>query len=111
MKYTCDKPQLFVKATRFTLLVIGMFVLVVSAIPKAHAQTFTTLYSFQGGTDGANSFSALVRDAAGNLYGTTQAGGNTRDGGTVFKVDTTGKETVLHAFTGYPSDGENPYAG
>ncbi|MGB8918917.1 MAG: hypothetical protein WCC89_18840, partial [Candidatus Sulfotelmatobacter sp.] len=36
------------------------------------------------GTDGANSFSGLVFDPAGNLYGTTQQGGNTGYG-TVFK--------------------------
>src|SRR5215472_2538063 len=40
---------------------------------------------------------ALIADAAGNLYGTTW--------GNVFKIDTTGAQTVLHNFTGYPTDG------
>jgi uncharacterized repeat protein (TIGR03803 family) len=51
----------------------------------------------------------LVRDATGNLYGTTYFGGNADDG-VVFKLDTNGKETVLHSFTG-GSDGGEPWAG
>jgi uncharacterized repeat protein (TIGR03803 family) len=83
--------------------------------PSAHGQTFTVLHSFKGGTDGESPVAGLVRDAAGNLYGTTEYGGGgtcfTGDGcGTVFKVDTTGKETVLHSFTG-GADGAFPLAG
>jgi uncharacterized repeat protein (TIGR03803 family) len=48
----------------------------------------------------------LIRDAAGNLYGATFAGG-AANLGTVFKVDKTGKETVLYSFAG-PPDGEHP---
>ena len=61
--------------------------------------TFSVLYSFTGGTDGGNPEAGLVRDTAGNLYGTTSSGGASNQG-TVFKLDTTGKETVLHSFTG-----------
>jgi uncharacterized repeat protein (TIGR03803 family) len=43
------------------------------------------LYSFIGGADGAHPTAALVRDARGNLYGTTFAGGASGLG-TVFKV-------------------------
>jgi uncharacterized repeat protein (TIGR03803 family) len=72
----------------------------------------TILYSFTGGSDGAAPEAALVQDAAGNLYGTTQGGGDTScDGpygcGTVFKIDAIGNETVLHAFSGVP-DGAFP---
>jgi uncharacterized repeat protein (TIGR03803 family) len=54
-------------------------------------------------------------DSAGNLYGTTFYGGNlacdSPDGyGTVFKLDTTGNETVLHTFTG-GTGGDEPYGG
>jgi hypothetical protein len=35
----------------------------------------TVLYSFTGGTDGETPFSGLLRDEAGDLYGTTAAGG------------------------------------
>jgi uncharacterized repeat protein (TIGR03803 family) len=72
----------------------------------------TTVYSFQGGTDGAFPGSGLVWDAAGNLYGTTTSGGGTLGRyGTVFKVNaTTGQEIVLYAFGGSP-DGEYPARG
>jgi uncharacterized repeat protein (TIGR03803 family) len=73
----------------------------------------TVLYSFRGiGTgDGATPISGLTRDAQGNLYGTTLDGGiNNCDGltpgcGTVFKLSSSGQETVLYRFTGTNSDG------
>lgn len=83
------------------------------------AQTqFKVLYTFKGGTDGESPFAPLVRDAAGNLYGTTQYGGgggkNCQNGalgcGTVFKLSSTGVETVLHSFSG-SGDGASPNAG
>src|SRR5258706_247963 len=67
--------------------------------PSAQGQTFTVLHSFKGGTDGASPVGGVWRDAAGNLYGTAGSGG-TFSTGAVFKVDTTGKETVLYGFTG-----------
>jgi uncharacterized repeat protein (TIGR03803 family) len=54
-------------------------------------------------------YAGLVRDSAGNLYGTTYHGGFFGYG-TVFKVDTSGQETVLHSFA-YSTDGGYPYAG
>jgi uncharacterized repeat protein (TIGR03803 family) len=69
----------------------------------------TVLHSFTGGVDGGTPYASLVRDAAGNLYGTTYVGGTSRLG-TVFKVDTTGKETVLHSFVG-GTDGSLPAGG
>lgn len=66
----------------------------------------TVLYSFTGGVDGLNpQYASLVRDAAGNLYGTT-AGGGAHSVGIVFKVDPQGVETVLHAFN--HADGQLP---
>jgi uncharacterized repeat protein (TIGR03803 family) len=75
----------------------------------------TVLYSFTGGADGANPSAGLVRDAAGNLYGTTFLGGVESGScggscGVVFKLSPTGSETVLHSFTG-GADGANPSAG
>ena len=59
----------------------------------------TVLYSFTGGSDGAFPVSNVVLDAASNVYGTTKGGGASNQG-VVFKVNTSGTETVLHSFTG-----------
>lgn len=69
----------------------------------------TILYSFRALPDGEFSRAGLVRDNAGNLYGTTAWGGAS-NAGTVFKLDVSGKETVLYSFTG-GKDGGHPYAG
>jgi uncharacterized repeat protein (TIGR03803 family) len=69
----------------------------------------TVLYSFTGGADGANPVAGVIRDSAGNLYGTTLSGG-AANFGAVYKVDSVGNETVLYSFTG-GADGANPYAG
>jgi len=71
----------------------------------------TVLHSFTGGADGVYPYGGLFRDAAGNLYGTTEIGGTANDG-IVFKISKTGKETVLHSFTGAANDGGEPvYSG
>jgi uncharacterized repeat protein (TIGR03803 family) len=49
----------------------------------------TVLYSFTGGTDGASPDAGLLRDSAGDLYGTTVDGGSSGCG-TVFKLDSGG---------------------
>jgi uncharacterized repeat protein (TIGR03803 family) len=67
------------------------------------------LYSFTGGTDGAAPIAGLLADEAGNLYGTTSAGGADNHG-TVFEVAPDGSETVLYSFTG-EKDGGYPAAG
>jgi uncharacterized repeat protein (TIGR03803 family) len=61
------------------------------------------------GSDGAAPSGGVLLDAAGNLYGTTWAGG-THDSGSIFKLDTTGKLTTLYSFTG-GTDGGLPFAG
>jgi uncharacterized repeat protein (TIGR03803 family) len=74
----------------------------------------TVLYSFAGGSDGSEPYAGVVRDAAGNLYGTTFFGG-AADVGVVFKLDASGRETVLHSFSrgkgASGTDGWEPYAG
>jgi uncharacterized repeat protein (TIGR03803 family) len=108
--------------TFLTAIVLGVVLgLTAGAIQPARAQTFTLLHTFSGAPDGSAPLAGLVQDAAGNLYGTTQQGGitagvctNTGLGftgcGTVFKIDTTGNETVLYRFTG-GADGAFPSAG
>jgi len=80
---------------------------------SAQAQTFTLLYTFTGGADGGDPIGGLIMDTQDNLYGTTAEGGNAacpHGCGTVFKLDTTGKETVLYSFTGTGKDGFFPSA-
>jgi uncharacterized repeat protein (TIGR03803 family) len=73
------------------------------------------LYSFTGKADGANPQASLVQDSKGNLYGTTNLGGE-NNGGTVFKLvppkvqGQAWTEQVLHSF-GKGSDGAEPVAG
>lgn len=68
----------------------------------------TVLHSFAGSpTDGRVPMADLMIDSAGNLYGTTDAGGvGAYDFGTVFKVSPDGTEVIVHTFTGI--DGGNP---
>lgn len=73
------------------------------------------LYRFGAGSDGAQPNAGLIADAAGNLYGTTGAGGGAGCGGsgcgTVFELSPKQGggwiETVLHIFVG-GNDGEYP---
>jgi uncharacterized repeat protein (TIGR03803 family) len=71
--------------------------------------TERVLYSFKGGTDGANSRTGLI-DVDGALYGTTVSGGTSNDG-TVFEVSRSGTERVIYSFKGGTADGANPSAG
>jgi len=74
------------------------FILLFGPVEATEAQTEHLLYSFAGNPDGAGPYASLVRHS-GVFYGTTFSGGTFGDG-TVFKVTTTGKETVLHSFSG-----------
>jgi len=76
----------------------------------------TVLYTFSSFDGGQQSTGGLVLDSAGNLYGTTEFGGDAFCGdpnpfgcGVVFKLDKNGNETVLHTFE--YSGGDSPYAG
>ena len=60
----------------------------------AHAATLTTLVTFNGGNGAHPGNDALTMGADGFLYGTTGGGGAT-DGGTVFKLSTSGVLTTL----------------
>ena len=102
----CSRIHLWTPTNALAASVV--FVLGMVAMPSARAQTLVVLHSFTG-ADGANPYAGLIRDAEGNLYGTTTAGG-AYGYGVVFKVDTSGNETVLHSFTG-GVDGADPYPG
>lgn len=76
--------------------------------------TETVLYSFcqqKSCADGANPAWGVIFDSAGNLYGTTEAGGGS-DFGTVFELSPSSggwTEHVLESFNG--TNGELPVAG
>jgi uncharacterized repeat protein (TIGR03803 family) len=95
------------RAASSTLMLAVMFLLGGVTIPSAQAQTFTDLFNFTGKTTGAFPQAGLVRDAAGNLYGATRRGG-VLNFGVIFKVDTSGAETVLFNFSG-GTDGKFPH--
>jgi uncharacterized repeat protein (TIGR03803 family) len=93
------------------------------AAGAASAYTYSVLYSFCSSAncaDGELPQAGLIQDAAGNLYGTTTAGGGNSNSscgsngcGTVFKLDSTGQETVLYSFCSAANctDGAAPQAG
>jgi uncharacterized repeat protein (TIGR03803 family) len=88
------------------ILAVGMM----ATCAAAWAASATKLvYSFGGGADGEYTDTELVRDNAGNLYGTSVQGG-IYGGGTVFQVTPAGGHTVLYNFTG-GVDGGEPYKG
>jgi hypothetical protein len=71
--------------------------------------TESVIYAFHGGNDGANAQGALLL-RAGVVYGTTYQGGgssNCQGGcGLVYELNESGREKVIHRFTG--SDGAGP---
>jgi uncharacterized repeat protein (TIGR03803 family) len=66
------------------------------------------LYSFgSSSTDATGPDGMLTQGTDGNFYGATSRGGASGKG-VVFKITPTGEETLLHSFTGSPSDGASP---
>ena len=77
-----------------------------------HSWTEIVLHAFSGGNDGANSIAALVFDASGNLYGTTNSPTSQSARGNVFRLKPSTVQSawtfgVIYTFHVIP-DGENP---
>jgi len=87
------------RATRRGLLLATLFISTLIAAQSAQTPTFSLFHKFTGGMAGAYPAGGVIRDAQGNSYGVTQMGGSFNYG-TVFMLSPTGKETVLHSFTG-----------
>src|SRR5689334_15069337 len=86
--------------------IVIALVLTIGNAPFTYAQTFTVFHSFTGG-DGSIPNGDLIQDRAGNFYGTTESGTGSSLFGLVYKLDSTGTETVLYRFTG-GADGALP---
>jgi uncharacterized repeat protein (TIGR03803 family) len=77
--------------------------------------TITVLHKFTGYAsstvyDGNRPIGVLVQGSDGDFYGTTYAGGASNIG-TIFKISASGVYTLVHSFTGVPTDGAHPIAG
>jgi uncharacterized repeat protein (TIGR03803 family) len=99
------------------------FGLVFQLTSSGSGWTFTPLYSFQSGSDGAYPFAGVTFGPDGALYGSTYEGGGGGCGngcGTVYRLTPPAtacktaicpwNETVLYRFTG-GTDGANPHGG
>src|SRR5664279_632071 len=73
---TASISNINLRAATFALFCAVMFAATIMVAPAVQAQTFTVLHSFTGGGDGATPIAGLTEDAGGNLYGTTEGGGD-----------------------------------
>src|SRR5579885_537480 len=103
-----------VKYFTFALFVVLTFALVLCFRSELLAQTYTesVLYSFPEGPSGSQDPGKLVRDSAGNLYGTTLAGGPqnkkcAKSCGTIFELSASGVFSTLYKFQD-GTDGSSP---
>ena len=101
------------KAFKFLVPLLSALLLTCASLPT-QAQTFKVLHTFAGAPkDGEAPLGTLLRDAVGNLYGTTEDGGSGTCGqfscGTVFALNKSGKEVGVFSFNG--QDGTFPVAG
>jgi uncharacterized repeat protein (TIGR03803 family) len=85
----------------------AVFLLFLTAVIAAPAQTFTTLVNFNGANGAYPQPEGLLQGLDGNLYGTTDSGG-ANNAGTIFKMTPTGVLTTLHSFN--TTDGASPAA-
>jgi hypothetical protein len=111
------------RTIRNAVLALAM-TLILAATSIAQVDSEKAVFTFGGAKSGAVGATQLVADPAGNLYGTTFAGGNKSTGcevytgvpgcGVVFKLTPRAhggwEETVLYTFTG-GSDGAVPAGG
>jgi uncharacterized repeat protein (TIGR03803 family) len=74
------------------------------------AKGYKVLYTFGGKADGGGPVGRLVKDRAGNLYGTATLGGDCNTCGVAFELAADGTYSVIHSFSG-GQDGESPFGG
>lgn len=107
--------KLHLRASLFLL-----FAVAVCLPAPASAQSYSIVHNFDDGSvtnDGGVPYAGLLQGTDGNLYGTTAAGGSgdyfqyEEHFGTVYKITTSGTETVLYSFPSMVDDGLEPWAG
>jgi len=113
MRFSAPKLlSIFHRALAITATTIALLIIIASTKGRASAQTESVLYDFcslSNCDDGEIPQAGLVRDASGNFYGTTQAGGAFNQG-TAFKLSSNGTFILLHTFGSTASDGTAPEA-
>jgi uncharacterized repeat protein (TIGR03803 family) len=91
-----------------TIAAYVLALLMIVFATQLHAQTFSVIHSFTGGSDGSNPWIGLTLDKAGNLYSGTAFGGNKSEYcgptcGMIFKMTRSGSSWLyypLYLFTG-----------
>jgi uncharacterized repeat protein (TIGR03803 family) len=97
------------RPSRFFVRILALLAVVAMLASGAVAAGSTeVIFSFEE-ESGEYPYTELVRDGAGNLYGTAVEGGEF-GGGTVFQLTPSGTLTVLYNFAGQ-LDGGQPYGG
>ena len=91
---------------RFFLCLLTVIPGLIISRPPLNAQTFTVVHDFGAANDASSPTGALLLGPEGSLYGATQTGG-TVGAGTIFEIDPSDQELVLHSFQ-FESDGELP---
>jgi uncharacterized repeat protein (TIGR03803 family) len=118
-----QRPQSFTLSMSALLVALGSLLITTPVLASGPEKVLYNFCSVSNCADGQHSWAALIFDSAGNLYGTTAAGGSAQCSsmgaggcGTVFKLsrgaDGQWTETVLYTFCSVSNctDGANPFA-
>jgi hypothetical protein len=92
-----------IKKSGTPIMLVALWLCVPGSLP---AQTFTTVFSFDGGTGIGSTPKGLVQGTDGNLYGITQS-----SNWTVFKITPSGTLTTLFTYNGLNNSGASPAGG
>jgi uncharacterized repeat protein (TIGR03803 family) len=98
------------KSMRFSLQLVTALAITFGLAMSAEAQILHTIAVFDG-NNGNGPYSSVVQGTDGNIYGTTDSGGNVNtQSGTLFRVTPSGKLTDLYNFCSKPrcTDGSSP---
>ena len=116
LRVTGTMPRRYERSPYPSFLIVWpltIFLILTLAAQTSQGQTVKVLYAFRGGIDGSYPSGDLAKDVLGNVYGTTEDGGDSSCSlygcGTVFEVSADGRERIRHSFEGF--DGSVPISG